>query len=101
MIADVLDQVRFQDDRPGIAVLHNAPDFRVITIGLKTGQILPSHSSTSSVLMHVLQGRGHITAGEERHAVGPGAVVICRPYEPHGIEATEEMAVLAVIAPRP
>lgn len=53
---------------------------------------------------HVLSGTARITAGDEIHEVGPGAIVWCPAGEPHGIEnpgSEGDVRALVFMAPHP
>ena len=88
--------------RPAMVVVHDAPDVRLVVFRLGAGQTIPVHTSVSSVVLQVLSGSGVISSAEGEHDASAGMVLAYEPQEPHGIRAlTEEMIVLAAIAPRP
>ena len=88
--------------RPAMAVVHDAPDARLVVFRLAAGQAVPVHTSVSSVMLYVLSGSGLVSSADGERDVRAGTVVAYEPQEPHGIRAlTEEFIVLAVIAPRP
>jgi quercetin dioxygenase-like cupin family protein len=88
--------------RPAMAVVHDAPDARLVVFRLAAGQAVPVHTSVSSVVLHVLSGSGLVSSADGERDVRAGMVVAYEPQEPHGMRAlTEELIVLAVIAPRP
>ncbi len=85
-----------------MAVVHDAPDARLVVFRLAAGQAVPVHTSVSSVVLHVLSGSGLVSSADGERDVRAGMVVAYEPKEPHGMRAlTEELIVLAVIAPRP
>jgi quercetin dioxygenase-like cupin family protein len=88
--------------RPAMAVVHDAPDARLVVFRLAAGQAVPVHTSVSSVVLHVLSGSGLVSSADGERDVRAGMVVAYEPKEPHGMRAlSEELIVLAVIAPRP
>jgi len=88
--------------RPAMAVVHDAPDARLVVFRLAAGQAVPVHTSVSSVVLHVLSGSGLVSSADGERDVRAGMVVAYEPQEPHGMRAlAEELIVLAVIAPRP
>lgn len=90
-------------DRPAAALIHDHDDGRLVVFRIEPGQRVPVHTSTSSVFLTVISGRGFVSgaAGEER-AVGPGEVIAYLPEEPHGMRAeTDRFVLTALIAPRP
>ncbi len=74
---------------------------RVVLFNLDKGQEVPPHTTTSEVLMFLVEGKGEFIVGDRTEEVEGGGFVVCRPDEPHGMKAIERMTVLAVIAPRP
>lgn len=102
MFAEALARVRFDQGRPAQQLLYDTQDFRVLLLGLRPGQEIPLHTTTSSVLLQIVSGSGQVQIGEEVRAVSAGAVAVCPPYHPHSLTAgDEDMTVLAVIAPSP
>ena len=88
--------------RPATAILHDAPDARLLVFRLSPGQTLPPHRNSSTVLLTVVGGRGLLFGGAEEQAVVPGDVVLYDPDELHGIRAIdEELLLLVTITPRP
>ena len=98
---NALDQARFSDARAVSQVLADTPAMRVVAFYLRPGQGVPPHTSPCRVLMTVLKGRGQMGTGAGVRLVGPGDWAVCEPDEPHSFAASEEMVLLAVIAPRP
>ena len=89
-------------DRPAMSLMHDGPDARLVLFRIAPGQSVPVHTSGSTVVLHVFSGSGLMSGSDGELAVRPGAVVAYEPQEPHGMRApTEELIVLAVIAPRP
>lgn len=96
------EAVATRPDRPATAVVHDSADARVVVFRVGRDQVVPPHTSHSSVLASVLAGEGIFTGADGERELGPGAVVAYEPSEPHGWRATgEELVVMAVIAPRP
>jgi quercetin dioxygenase-like cupin family protein len=89
-------------DRPAVAVVHDHADARWVVFRLSPGQQVASHTSSSSVFMTVVSGRGFVSGGEGERGVNAGDALAIAPGEPHGIRAdTEELVVAALIVPRP
>jgi quercetin dioxygenase-like cupin family protein len=91
----------FDPERVRVKLLHDSEALRLVLFCLQPGQAIPAHSATSTVVMHLVRGRGRFTVGETEHPATAGTVVVCPPNEAHGMAADEEMVVLATIAPRP
>ena len=90
------------NDRPAVAVVHDHADGRLVVFRIAPGQRVASHTSSSSVFMTVLAGRGHVSGGDDEREVEAGDVLTIAPGEPHGMRApVEELVIAALIAPRP
>ncbi len=93
-------------DRPATAILHDAPDLRLVVFRLSPGQAVPPHRSTSTVMLTVLAGSGVLAgqgvAGPDERVCVAGDCVTYVPSELHDMRATDsELVVLATITPRP
>lgn len=88
--------------RPATAVIHDSPDARLVLFRISPSQSVSVHTSPSTVVLTVLSGNGFVTGGTEEREVTAGDVVTFDPKEPHGMRsATDELLLLATIAPRP
>lgn len=90
-------------DRPATALLYDDPDARLVVFRLAPGQVVPVHTSASTVLLQVLEGRGMIGAGDGEIECASGDVISFTPEEPHGMRALgdDTLLLLAIITPRP
>ena len=104
-MADLRDNLKalieFDPGRRVVKLLHDSPKLRVVLFCLLDGQEVPPHTAPSEVVFYVFQGRGEITVGGERQAVGAGDILTCPPEAPHGLRGEDNFVVLAVIAPPP
>ena len=98
---DLTSLARFNPSRHQVQLLQDADPLRVALICLEAGQEVARHTTTSHVLLYVVEGKGRITVGDAVSEVGPGQLVLCPPEIPHSIVGEERMLVLAAIAPRP
>jgi quercetin dioxygenase-like cupin family protein len=88
--------------RPAMSLMHDGPDARLVVFRIAAGLSVPVHTSASSVVLHVLSGSGLVSGIDGELEVSAGTVIAYEPQEPHGMRAhTEELTLLAVIAPRP
>lgn len=88
--------------RPATAVVHDSADARLVVFRIGVGQAVAPHTSPSSVIMVMAAGSGWVQDGTGERAVKAGEVISFEPDERHGMRAdTEELVVLAIIAPRP
>ena len=89
-------------DRYASALLHDEPNLRVVAFRLEPGQLVPAHTSPSSVLVHVIAGQGTFTGAGATAVLTVGQSAAYEPHEPHSIAAgAEPLEFLAIIAPRP
>ena len=96
------EAVAAEPGRPAMALMHDAPDARLVVFRIGAGQAVPVHTSASTVVLHVLSGSGLVSGGDGEREVSAGMVIAYEPQEPHGMRGrTEELRLLAVIAPRP
>lgn len=88
--------------RPAVAVALDTADARLVVFRLAPGQEVPSHTSSSTVILSVVSGAGVIAGGATEVAVATGDIVSFTPGEPHGMRAEDgELVLLATITPRP
>lgn len=89
-------------DRPASHLLHDEGNVRVVAFALAAGQVVPPHSSPSTVMVHVLRGRGLFVGGSSQDTLEPGHSAVYEPGETHSIEAGGEgVEFLAIISPGP
>ena len=88
--------------RAATAMLHNAPDARVVVFRIAPGQEVPVHTSTSTVVLTVLEGSGTVSGGDGERQVREADLITYAPNESHGMRAgAETFVLLALIAPAP
>lgn len=91
-----------QPDRPATVLLHDVPDARLVIFRIAPGQAVPPHTSTSTVILTVLEGSGTVLGGTEERAISVGDVIAYEPNEVHGMRASDHtLVLLATITPRP
>jgi len=89
-------------DRPATTLVHDTSDARVVLFRLNPGQVVPVHTSSSTVLLTIISGTGIVTGEEGQRTVKPGDIVAYAAQEPHGMQAAgDTLVIAAVIAPRP
>lgn len=101
MSTNLFEQANFNPARPMSRLLADSPEARVVLFSIRAGQEIPAHISPSRVFMYCAQGAGAFLKGTDQIPVKAGTLVECDPYENHGMSATEDMLVMAVIAPCP
>lgn len=100
------DAVAAHPDRPATAVIHDAPDARLVVFRLAPGQAVPPHRSASTVLLTVLEGSGMLSGegggGPSERVCAAGDTIAYEPNELHGMRADgRELLLLATITPSP
>jgi quercetin dioxygenase-like cupin family protein len=89
-------------NRPAMSVIHDTEDARLVMFRIAPSQAVAVHKSPSTVILTVLAGSGLLTGGAGDQEITTGDVVTVEPSEPHGMRAvTEELVIMATIAPRP
>lgn len=103
MFINVKTAARFAPERPMTQLISENDDSRIVVFGFEPGQAVSLHTSSSTVLMHVVEGSGTLQVGSEVRSVSVGDLAVCQPDVPHALAASpgERMVVLAIIAPRP
>ena len=80
-------------------VLTEAANYKAVVVGLAAGSVIPPHEEGPAIF-HFLEGSGQVIVGEETHAVQAGATVVVPDGAVRGMEATSQLALLAVRLPR-
>ena len=89
-------------DRYASTLLHDEENLRVVGFTLLPGQVVPPHSSASTVMVQVLAGSGRFEGASGSAELAAGAGAVYAPGETHAIYAGEDgVQFLALIAPRP
>jgi quercetin dioxygenase-like cupin family protein len=93
----------FSKEKPTTKKFFSNDDMVVVHFNLKSGQKIPMHTSSSTVLVSVLTGKGKFFIDNEDNfeILGTGESFIYSPKQPHGFLALEDMIVQAVISPNP
>lgn len=90
-------------DRHATQILHDESNARVVSFHLAPGQAVPPHTSGSTVVVQVLEGRGVFRGVGSEAELGPGGTAVYAPGELHSMHPAGEgsLRFLAIIAPRP
>jgi quercetin dioxygenase-like cupin family protein len=89
-------------DRPATAILFDSAECRLVAFTLQSGQTVPMHRSTSTVVVMVTSGSGVFHGGDMEMALRAGDTASYDPNELHGMTADQAgLRFLAVITPRP
>jgi quercetin dioxygenase-like cupin family protein len=69
------EAVRFDDARPGVTLLHESVELKVVLVGLRTGQALPAHPGPAASFVF-LQGEATMVVGDEEVSAEAGSVIV-------------------------
>ncbi len=88
----LLEQLKFHEDRPYSEPLFVDAHGRILRFTLKSGQSIAEHNAPSSPFyVTVLQGHGIFSGrDQEEQRVGPNTLLIFDPAENHAIRALDE-----------
>lgn len=86
-------EVNFSAEGPGVTVLHESPELKVVLVGLDVGQALPVHPGPAASF-HFLDGEGVMVVGSEEVEVAAGATVIVPTGASRGVRATSRLVFL-------
>ena len=87
------DTVRFNADGPGVALLHESAELKVVLVALEPGQALPAHPGPAASF-HFLDGHGVMLVGTDEVAVAAGTTVVVPPGQVRSVRATSRLAFL-------
>lgn len=85
--------VSFSDSGPGVTLLHESSELKVVLVGLEPGQALPPHPGPAASF-HFLDGDGVIIVDNEQISVSRGATVIVPSGAVRGVRATSRLVFL-------
>jgi quercetin dioxygenase-like cupin family protein len=71
--ADLLREVEPPADGTLSRTVHQDERLKAVLFGFAAGQELSEHTSSTSAVMHFLQGEATVTLGDDKMDVGPGA----------------------------
>ena len=74
--------------------IRDEPGLKVVLFAFAPGQELSAHTSAWPATLHVVEGRGELTLGEDIHAVSSGSWSFMPARLVHSVRADEELIVL-------
>ena len=95
--SDWRSTVRFGDDGPGVTVLYESSELKVVLVGLRAGQSLPEHPGPAASF-HFLDGAAVMSVDSERIEVTAGATVVVPPGGGRGVRAVTDVVFLGSVA---
>jgi quercetin dioxygenase-like cupin family protein len=95
------EKVSFDPKRFVATPLFECPEMKVIRATFQAGQFIPVHMPDVHVVLYILSGEGEVVAGEKRHRVREGDLVVVPRKVARGVKAKTDMVVLHVVSPLP
>lgn len=80
--------------------VYNGDGLRIVLFAFAPGQELTEHTSTREALIHVLEGEGLITLGDERVNARAGTLIRMAPHLPHSVQAHSSLRMLLTMIGR-
>lgn len=80
--------------------VYNGDGLRIVLFAFAPGQELTEHTSTREALIHVLEGEGLITLGDERVDVRAGTLIRMAPNLPHSVQAHSALRMVLTMIDR-
>ncbi len=99
-IININEKIGFIKDDVRKQLLHDSDEARFVLFCLEPGQEIEPHTSSSSVTILVVEGRGK-WLGDRESDFKKGDICFYEPLEPHGFRADERCVLLAAITPAP
>jgi quercetin dioxygenase-like cupin family protein len=93
LLADWRGAVTFSGDGPGVTVLQQSDELKVVLVGLEPGQQLPVHPGPAASF-HILDGTGTVVVDDDELAVSAGATVLVPPGARRVVRASTRLAFL-------
>lgn len=78
---------------PGVVLLHESAELKVVLVGLEPGQALPPHPGPAASF-HILDGAGVVVVDDEQISVSAGATVVVPPGALRSVRALTRLAFL-------
>ena len=95
------EKVSFDPARFAPKPLFESPEMKVIQAAFRAGQFIPVHKPDVHVALYIVSGEGEVVAGEKRHHVREGDLVVVPRKVARGVKAETDMVVLHVVSPPP
>ena len=94
---NILERVKFDDQRPVSQALLAGPGPRVMLVCLKAGQKVPEHAVPVKVIVQTLSGRARFYDGGAPFEMSTGSLIRLDAGRPHAVEALEDTVLMATI----
>jgi quercetin dioxygenase-like cupin family protein len=97
-IADLKDKLeKIPDDSIVSRTLFSDDNLKGVLFGFAPGQELSEHTASAPAVIHILEGRGRLTLGDENLEAKPGTWVHMQPNTPHSLLAETPLVMLLLL----
>ena len=93
---NIMENLEFSQDGPAKTPIEERENYSIFRIALSKGQIVPPHLGGHVAFFLVLKGKGIFTCGDRKVELGPNEYIQIETDDPRGIQALEDLVVLAV-----
>ena len=83
------EAVRFDDGGPGVTLLHESGELKVVLVGLRAGQALPVHPGPAASFVF-LQGEAVMVVGDGEVRATAGTVVVVPSEAARAVRAVSD-----------
>lgn len=94
---NILERVKFDEQRPVSQALFTGPGLRVMLVCLKAGQKVPEHAVPVKVIVQTLSGRARFYDGSAPFEMSTGSLIRLEVGRPHAVEAIDDTVLMATI----
>lgn len=97
-IADLQEKLeKIPEDSIVSRTLFSDDNLKGVLFGFAPGQELSEHTASTPAVIHILEGQGRLTFGEESRAAKPGTWVYMKPNLPHSLLAETPLVMLLLL----
>lgn len=83
------EAVQFNDAVPGVNLLHESSELKVVLVGLRAGQALPAHVGPAASFAF-LDGEAVMAVGDDEVSTTAGAIVVVPTGERRAVRAVTD-----------
>jgi quercetin dioxygenase-like cupin family protein len=94
VVADLFEMVEIAESGIVSKAIVENEHHKIVHFSFAKGQELSEHTASVPAVIHVLQGKGTVVLGGERHAAGPGSLYYMPADLRHAVVADEELVFL-------
>jgi uncharacterized protein (DUF2249 family)/quercetin dioxygenase-like cupin family protein len=88
--------IEYDDERFRPKILMNEPEYNMVLLSMRAGQLIPEHASKGIVAVQAIRGHVSLFAGSFTDELYAGEVICIESGVPHRIEAIEDSALLVL-----